>query len=206
MKHQYFLLLLLISISAYTNASGDPTAGQTKSAACQGCHGTDGNSYSPDWPNLANQNVKYLVKQIADFQSGARKDPTMNSMVTNLSKSDIADISSFFSAQKLKLDPNTDARAGEKIYVGGNRYNKLPACAACHGPNAAGNGPGAIPLLLGQKAGYTTKTLRDFRSKTRTNDFNNIMQDVAAKMTDKEIEAVAAYLASMGPANNKPQE
>ena len=199
-------LCALISISANTYASSGQqndsqssiSAGQAKSETCQGCHGSDGNSYSPDWPNLAQQNANYLGKQIHDFQSGARKDPTMSSMVIGLNEQDIRDIAAYFSSQTVKADPASKSGAGKKVYVGGNSYNQVPACAGCHGPNGAGNGPGAIPSLAGQKTGYVAKALRDFKSQARTNDRNKIMQDIAAKMTEKEIDAVALFLAGLG--------
>ena len=194
------VLSLLISISAntYVYASGNPSAGQEKSASCQGCHGPDGNSFSPDWPNLASQNTAYLSKQIRDFQSGDRKDPTMSSMVVGLAQGDINDIAAYFSTQAIKTDAQAKTGAGKRLYEGGNRYSRTPACASCHGPNGVGNGPGAIPSLVGQKLGYTTKTLRDFKSGVRSNDSNGMMQAIAAKLSDKEIEAVAAYIAGMG--------
>jgi cytochrome c553 len=203
---------LLISIPAYTYASadtegghgGDASEGQVKSSACQGCHGPDGNSFSPDWPNLASQNANYLAKQIHDFQSGARQDPTMQSMVTGLTEQDIADIAAYFSAQKVKADASAQSAAGKKLYMGGNRYTKVPACASCHGPNGAGNGPGAIPSLAGQKSGYTVKALNDFKSNARSNDRNQIMRDIAAKMSEKEITAVATFLAGLGAEAAKP--
>jgi cytochrome c553 len=196
----------LISISANTYAASEeqgdnqsnPGAGQTKSATCQGCHGPDGNSFSPDWPNLAQQNANYLAKQIHDFQSGARKDPTMSSMVVGLNEQDIRDIAAYFSAQPVKADAASQSAAGKRLYAGGNSYNRVPACAGCHGPNGVGNGPGAIPNLAGQKAGYTAKTLRDFKNGTRSNDRNQIMRDIAEKMTEKEIDAIALFLAGMG--------
>ena len=195
-------LCALISISANTYAAtdtqgGNIDAGQTKSATCQGCHGPDGNSFSPDWPNLAQQNVNYLAKQIHDFQSGARKDPTMSSMVVGLDEQAIRDIAAYFAAQVVKADPAAKSAKGKKIYTGGNTYSHVPACAGCHGPNGVGNGPGAIPRLASQKSGYITKTLRDYKSKVRSNDRNQIMQDIAAKMTEKEIDEVALFLAGM---------
>lgn len=208
-----FVLCLLISIPAYTYASesadgnsrGSASEGQAKSATCQGCHGTDGNSYSPNWPNLASQNANYLFKQIHDFQSGARKDPTMSSMVTGLVEKDIADIAAYFASQKVKADAASQSAAGKKIYRGGNRYTKVPACASCHGPNGAGNGPGAIPRLAGQKPEYTAKALRDFKSGARSNDRNQIMRDIAAKMSEAEIDAVAQFLRGMGAEAAKPE-
>jgi len=191
------LLGLLISITANTYAAGDPAAGQEKSSSCQGCHGVDGNSYSPEWPNLAGQNPSYLRKQVRDFQSGDRKDPTMSAMVVGLSESDINDIAAYFSQQAVKGGDSVSL-AGRRLYLGGNRYTHIPACAGCHGPNGVGNDPGAIPSLRGQKAGYTAKALRDYKAGTRTNDQNGIMRDVAARLSEKEIDALAAYLAGMG--------
>lgn len=192
-----FWMLISITANTYVYAAGDMAAGQTKSAVCQGCHGTDGNSYSPEWPNLASQHPSYISKQIMDFQSGARKDDTMSAMVVGLSQEDIADIAAFFSQQPVQGDASSKSTAGKKLYEGGNRYNRTPACASCHGPNGVGNGPGAIPSLTGQKAGYTAKALRDFRSGVRANDRNEVMRDIAAKLSDKEIDAVAAYIAGM---------
>jgi cytochrome c553 len=191
-------LLISISTNTYVYASGNPAAGKEKSASCQGCHGLDGNSYSPEWPNLASQNTAYLAKQIRDFQSGDRKDPTMSAMVGGLSQADIIDIVAYFSAQAVKGDASAKSGAGKRLYEGGNRYSRTPACASCHGPNGVGNGPGGIPGLVGQKAGYTAKTLRDFKSGARINDRSNMMQVIASKLSDKEIEAVAKFIAGMG--------
>jgi len=201
-----FAFCLLISIPSYTyssegpnrQAEGNVSEGQVKSAACQGCHGPDGNSFSPDWPNLASQNANYLSRQIRDFQSGARQDPSMQSMVIGLVEQDIVDIAAYFAAQKVKANAASNSAAGKRLYMGGNRYTQLPACAGCHGPNGTGNGPGAIPSLAGQKPGYVIKSIQDFKSGARSNDRNQVMQDIAAKMTEKEIEAVAQFLAGMG--------
>lgn len=197
MKVSPLALCLCLGVSANVLAMGDPAAGQEKSAMCQGCHGPDGNSFSPEWPNLAGQVDDYLTKQLQDFQSGARKDPTMTSMVEGLSKEDIADIVAYFSAQKAKAEEGDSNGKGRKLYVGGNRYTNVPACAGCHGPNAIGNGPAGYPRLAGQKAGYISKALNDFRAEARTNDVNGIMQGVAGKMSDKDIAAVSAYLSTL---------
>jgi len=181
--------------------AGDAKAGQEKSAVCQGCHGPDGNSISPEYPHLAGQLSSYLSKQISNFQEGKRKNEIMNSMVAGLSKNDIADIVAYFSSQKIKpetgkVDENV-IETGKKIYRGGNSFSGVPACSSCHGPNGVGNGPGKFPLLAGQRAQYVTKTLNDFKSKQRHNDPNEIMRTIADKMTENEIKSVAAYIAFM---------
>jgi len=195
----------MVTASAMVLANGNPVAGKEKSQVCQGCHGADGNSYGPEWPNLASQHVTYLTKQIHNFKDGVRKNETMNSMVAGLNEEDIKDIAAFFSSQILGSQQNSsDAKAdseliktGRKIYKGGNRYSGVPACAGCHGPNAVGNGPAAFPQLAGQKPTYIIKTLKDFRSGARANDPNEIMRNIAAKLTDSEITAVASYVATL---------
>ncbi len=200
------LLFILVSVTANTYAAGHPPAGRTKSELCQGCHGADGNSVSPDWPSLAGQSAKYLRKQLHDFLSGARKDPTMSSMVEGLSETDIADIAAYFSTQRVRAEPGAESSAGKKIYLGGIQSNQMPACSGCHGPNATGNGPAAIPSLAGQKAGYTIKAMQDFKIEARTNVSNDIMREVVSKMTNKEIEAVAIFLSGLGESENIAQQ
>lgn len=191
------IFVLLISITANTYAAGDPAAGQKESAVCQGCHGTDGNSYAPNFPNLASQNATYLAKQIHNFQSGKRKNETMNAMAAGLTQKQIEDITAFFSEQKIKPDTSSKSAAGMKLYEGGDPYYHTPACASCHGPNGVGNGPGAIPALAGQKPDYVKKALHDFKSGARTNDKNAMMQAIASRLTDKQIDELATYLAGM---------
>jgi len=92
-------LAWLVSSSAL---AGDAAAGKSKAASCIGCHGMTGVSNNPLWPNLAGQHEDYLVKQLKDFKSGARKDPNMNALAAPLSDTDMADIAAFFSSQPCK--------------------------------------------------------------------------------------------------------
>jgi cytochrome c553 len=119
-------------------------------------------------------------------------------MAANLSPEDMADIAAYFSQHAVKTEAKEGNAAGRKLYVAGNPYTKVPACASCHGPHGVGNGPGKIPRLAGQKVDYIVKQLQDFRVGTRSNDRNSIMQNLASRLTDKEIQNIAAYLASMG--------
>jgi len=198
----FVVVLIAVPLSYQVQASeGNAEAGKEKSQVCQGCHGTDGNSYGPEWPNLASQHVSYITKQISNFQSGARVNETMTGMVAGLSAQDAKDIAAFFSSQTvkpstLKIDSET-IKTGRKIYKGGNVYSGVPACAGCHGPNAVGNGPAAFPYLAGQVPTYLIKTLKDFRSGARANDPNEIMRNIAAKLTDNEITAVSNYVATL---------
>ena len=191
------LLSAVFSFNAY--AQGDAEAGQAKAAMCFACHGTDGNSIAPNFPNLAGQGEKYMVKQLHDFKANdARKDSTMIGMVAALSDQDMENVAAFFSAQKLKVASTDKVNTlGQNIYRGGITSAKIPACMACHGPDGSGNPAAGYPALSGQKAAYVVKQLKAFRSGERKNDAAKMMRNVALRMTDAEIEAVASYINSL---------
>ncbi len=193
------LALLLVAGTGVAFAGGDPVAGKAKATTCIGCHGVDGNSSNPDWPSLAGQGEGYLVKQIREFKDGTRKDGTMNAMAAGVKDEDIADIAAFFANHKAKggaADKDKIA-LGKQIYRAGIADAGIAACASCHGPTGAGNPAAKFPALAGQHAKYTAKALRDFRSGARSNDPQKMMRDVAARLSDKEIDAVASYMAGL---------
>lgn len=196
MKKQLIGILGLLALAGFAHAAGDAEAGKTKAAVCIACHMTDGNSVNPIWPKLAGQHALYLNEQINMFKSGARVDPLMAPMVAPLSPEDIQDLAAFFSTQARtpgQADP-AQAALGEKLYRAGNSQTGVAACSGCHGPAGSGN-PGAdFPSLHGQHAAYLEKTLKDFRSGTRTTDPNKMMRDIAAKLSDAEIAAVTQYI------------
>jgi len=190
-------LLLTVGISGIAHAAGDATAGQAKAAVCGACHGPDGNSMAPNFPKLAGQGERYLNKQLHDIKSGKRTVLEMTGLLTNLSDQDLADISAYFASQKGSVgaaDPKVVAR-GEELFRGGKLDQGMPSCTGCHSPNGAGNAAAAFPHLGGQHAQYTAKQLTDFREGNRTNDGDaKIMQSVAAKLSNKDIEAVSNYI------------
>ena len=188
-------ILLAMSITPVF-AAGDAGVGRAKAALCAGCHGDDGNSVNPEWPKLAGQGEAYLVKQLSNFKSGARKNPTMSGMAANLSDQDMADIAAFFASQKRKIG-TTDKDllpVGQKLYRGGNSVTGVSACLGCHGPDGAGNPAAKFPSLGGQHAAYVATQLKNFKDGTRANDPNKMMQKIATGMTDAEIKAVADYV------------
>ncbi len=101
-KIQLSTLLFLFLASTVTFAQGDAAAGKAKAAACGACHGADGNSVNPMWPKLAAQHAPYLVKQLKDFKSGARKNAIMSPQAAALSDKDMQDLAAYFSGQKSK--------------------------------------------------------------------------------------------------------
>ncbi len=190
-------LLLTLGVTGVAHAAGDATAGQTKAAVCGACHGPDGNSAAPNFPKLAGQGERYLLKQMQDIKGGKRTVIEMTGLLNNLSDQDLADIAAYFASQKGSIgqaDPKLVAR-GEALFRGGNLELGMPACPGCHAPDGRGNDLAGFPQLNGQHAQYVTKQLTDFREGNRTNDGDAmIMRSIAAKLSNKDIEAVSSYI------------
>lgn len=196
----FVLTGLAISITASAWAEGgNAEAGKTKSATCAACHGADGNSTNPEWPKLAGQHASYIVKQLTNFKEDKRVNATMSPMAKPLSEQDVADLAAYFSSQARKAGEADQSKValGEQVYKGGNNATGVAACAACHGPTGAGNPAANFPSLNGQQTTYVKNQLNAFRKGERANDAGKMMQNVAAKMTDKEIEAVAEYITGL---------
>ncbi|CAD5107418.1 c-type cytochrome [Zestomonas carbonaria] len=190
-------LLLTLGITGMAHAAGDATAGQAKVAVCGACHGPDGNSPAPNFPKLAGQGERYLLKQMHDIKSGNRPVLEMTGMLDNLSDQDMADIAAYFASQKMSVgaaDPELVKR-GEELFRGGKLADGMPACTGCHSPNGAGLAAAGFPHLGGQHAQYVAKQLTDFREGDRTNDGDAmIMRAIAAKLSNKDIAAVSSYI------------
>lgn len=190
---------LALAASLPVGAAGDKTAGKAKSAVCAGCHAADGNSVNPEWPKLAGQHESYIYKQLVEFKSGARQDALMAGQVAALSDQDMQDLAAYFAGQvgsEGQADEATLAE-GEALYRGGNNAAGIAACMGCHAPNGKGNPMAKFPALGGQHATYTINQLKNFRSGARANDAGKMMRNVAVRMTDAEIEAVANYIAGL---------
>src|SRR5690606_13004764 len=96
-------LVLSLGVAGSAHAlQGDAEAGQGKVAICSACHGADGNSAMPNWPSLAGQGERYLLKQMVDIKDGTRVVPEMTGMLTSLDEQDMADVAAYFSSQELK--------------------------------------------------------------------------------------------------------
>jgi cytochrome c553 len=171
---------------------------------CAACHAADGNSTAPANPKIAGQIPEYLHKQLLDFkaQAGkkpARESPIMMGMVANLSEADMKGLAAFYGGQKLKPAAASDKNlvaAGQRLWRGGNAATGVPACAGCHGPAGAGM-PAQYPRIAGQYADYVASQLKAFKEGGRANDPNGMMRGVAARLSDREIRAVAEYAAGL---------
>jgi cytochrome c553 len=198
--------MLWSATSAAQGAAGPDAANGQKVATqvCAACHAADGNSVAAANPKLAGQVPEYLHKQLADFKPQAgkkaeRENPVMAGMVANLSAADMKDVAAYYAAQKLKPAKAGNkelAATGQKLYRGGNAASGMPACAGCHGPAGAGM-PSQYPRIAGQFAEYVEAQLKAFRAGARANDPNGMMRGVAVRMNDREIQAVAEYVAGL---------
>jgi cytochrome c553 len=195
------LLIALTSLAVTTSASvfsaGDAAKGKALTASCVACHGADGNSVNPIWPKLAGQGEAYLTKQLIDFRSGARVELTMTPMAKAIaSDDDIPHIAAYFSSQKQKPGVADDklARAGGDIFKGGKVSANVTACSACHGVTGKGLEKAKFPKISGQHSQYLLKQLTSFKSGERSNDKEEMMQSIAARMTDAEMKAVSEFI------------
>ncbi len=179
-------------------------ARQTAETVCAACHGADGNSPTSAYPILAAQGSEYLYKQLTEFKAAegkpaVRNNAVMAGMAALLSDDDMKGLAAYFSQQKRKPASASDAKlvaAGKTLWRKGDFDKGIPACSGCHGPNGAGI-PAQYPRLAGQHAEYTELQLKNFRSEERSNDPGRMMRSVADKLSDKQIKALADYIAGL---------
>jgi len=202
-SHLIALATVALSLSGLAHsadnkaAKPDLAAGEAKAAVCLACHTADGSRGLPTYPILQGQHPEYLVKQLAEFKEGKRKNSIMSGMAAALTPEDMRNIAAFYASKKPKpgTAKNQDLVAvGEKIYRGGIAKKGVPACAGCHSPNGAGI-PVQYPRLSAQHADYTKAQLTAFRQGERGNSAQ--MSTISANLSDKEIEALADYIAGL---------
>ena len=208
MRSAILVSTLSIGLTSLGFAAGDASVGQAKAAACGACHGVDGNSFSPMFPKIAGQGESYLLKQLKDFQSGARSNAMMAPMVMGKSEQDLADISAYFASKTVSAGQSKAdlVELGEKVYRGGNLETSVAACTACHGPKGKGVAAAGFPALQGQWSDYIATQLKAFRAAgrddstgvRRDNDGEaRMMRDIAGKLSDKEIDAVSSFISGL---------
>ncbi|HZY18904.1 MAG TPA: c-type cytochrome [Ramlibacter sp.] len=179
-------------------AKPDAAQGEAKfGAVCVACHGAGGNSGITANPKLAQQHPEYIVKQLQDYKAGKRQNPIMQGFASQLTEADMRNIAAYVSSNKAKEGFARDkdlVTLGERIYRGGIADRQIAACASCHSPNGAGI-PAQYPRLAGQHADYTSAQLAAFRDGGRKNSVQ--MTQIAAKLNDREIRAVADYISGL---------
>jgi len=197
---------------------GDPQNGQTLAGTCAACHGLDGNPPDPMYPRIAGQSEHYIAEQIARFKSGERSDGMaliMKPFADMLSAQDARDVGAWFASQKAGAGVADDSlvtegpyeglrfyEIGQQLYRSGDADRGIPACMACHGPAGSGNPGPAYPHVGGQFAAYTQQRLETFRNGTGSETAEpmfRIMADIASRLTDEEVGALASYMEGLHP-------
>ncbi|ABM93394.1 cytochrome c4 [Methylibium sp. Pch-M] len=192
------LVTPVLAEEAKAPAKPDLKKGEAISTAvCAACHTADGSRGSPANPILAGQHPEYLAKQLAEFKSGKRNNAIMKGFASTLSEDDMRNVAAFYASKQAKpgfAKSKDTVTLGQQIYRGGIADKQVPACAGCHSPTGAGI-PAQYPRVGGQHADYTEAQLVAFRGGARNN--NAQMSVIAAKLSDKELKAVADYIAGL---------
>lgn len=187
---------------------GDAAAGKEKSDSqrCIECHGADAQrnvqteGSAGTIAKLAGQAPEYMVKQIRDFRSGERKHDFMAIMARSIDDEDAADIAAYFGAQPvMQGDGAGGSAAARELYLRGDPARRIAACIECHGEGGKGKAIGGVksPVIGGQALRYLEKQLLEWRSGERRNSPDGAMNRVTQSLTEREIEALASYLAGL---------
>jgi cytochrome c553 len=212
-----FLIALAILMLTPAGSHAQPTdrAPDTMEArllACAACHGRQGEGTKNDYfPRLAGKPAGYLMNQLVAFRDGRRRYPPMNYLLEYLPDPYLQKMAGYFAALRLPPVPQAFTEAstpvlarGRSLVTEGDAAHGVPACSGCHGPKLTGMEP-AIPGLVGLHASYISAQLGAFRYGTRTAAEPDCMQLVAASLTEADVTAVAAWLASLPiPADSSP--
>jgi cytochrome c553 len=180
--------LVVVATAAHAQ---DIEAGKAKAEVCASCHGADGNAVLPIYPNLAGQNWRYIYLQLKDFKEGRRQNNTMSPLAGSLSREDMINIANYFAAQPVKPNPFVPDEA--KIKLGKAKADET-LCAMCH--LGEFRGQNEIPRVAGQQYDYVMEQLRNFKSRTRTNDAGN-MTSVAQTLSETDMENLTHYIVSL---------
>jgi cytochrome c553 len=177
-------------------ADARPERGRAKvQEVCAACHGEQGVSVSPEFPNLAGQSGTAIYKQLNDYHTGSRTNQFMTDLTKALDENTIADVAAYYAGQPMRnpnpvtLAPAPDAVV--QLVELGDPNRNVPPCAACHRQGAGG--PIDAPVLSEQRQEYLTSQLKMFASGQRRNDVYGRMRAIAARLTDDEINGLAAY-------------
>jgi cytochrome c553 len=182
---------------------------QARVEACTPCHGNQGEGTSDVYfPRLAGKPAGYLYNQLLAFKNGRRHYPPMNYLLEYLPEPYLHDMADYFADQHPPLPAAAPSAVsedvlhqGETLVTRGDAARQIPACASCHGPTLTGMEP-AIPGLLGLRPSYVSAQLGAWRYGTRTAKAPDCMQIVAGHLTEADVTAVAAYLATRPAAAN----
>jgi len=208
MKSSLLVLAAFLAVGCSTldrsrNLNNPAVAGRTMAEqVCSNCHGVDGNSVSPNFPNLAGQVAPYIVEQLKSFRKHSRSDPAgfeyMWGLSRDLTDEQIDGLAAYFASQKPIKHPvaggSGEASMGRRIFEEGVPEKNVPACKSCHGDRGQGNG--TFPRLADQHTDYVVKQLAVFQ-RTEERPEGVVMKVVAHELTETNMRDVAAFLQAM---------
>jgi cytochrome c553 len=177
-------------------ADAKPERGSAKAQeVCVACHGEQGVSRAPEYPNLAGQSGAAIYKQLNDYRTGSRTNQLMTDIAKALDEATLADIAAYYAAQP-KRNPNPATLAESppaivRLVELGDPSRNIPPCASCHRPGSGG--PIEAPILSEQGKDYLVLQLKMYAAGERRNDVYGRMRAIAAKLTPAEIEGLAVY-------------
>ena len=209
MANALLLMSGVLAVATATGAEVDQAVldrGKEVSALCIACHMESGSGSSIEGfeyrPRLTGMNPDYMIHQIQSFRDGTRVNASMKPFADLLTDEQMHDVSHYYAslpavkADDFEVIVNDDVLAhGKKLIYKGDWDRYIPACVACHGVDAYGIGV-SFPNINGQNPAYLKKAINDWKEEIRSNDPLELMSRVAKRLTEKDIEAVAAYLAS----------
>lgn len=211
----WFAAGLLAGAAALPAAAGDIAAGKAAAAVCVACHQADGGGMATPgvepWPALAGLDAGYIVRQLQAFKSGGRGSISMQPFAMMLNDEQMQDVAAYYAALPPvppKAPEGVDEallRHGERLALRGDWERYIVACASCHGPGNNGVG-GDFPRLTGQLPEYLRTQLLAYRDGSRANDPQDLMGTIARRMSDRDIEAVSAWLGAQRAARAGGQE
>ena len=188
-------------LGAGASHAADPQAGARKADAerCIECHGVEGQGDGHGaashvrFAKLAGQRADYLVQQLMAFRNGTRRSDVMRLNVSHLNDADLRDLAAYYASRSpMRAETAVVATGAPELAVHGDGTRRITACVSCHHPQASS----AVPRLAGQDERYLAQQLEDFRSGWRSAPVASGMNEVARRLSDAEIRALAAYLAS----------
>lgn len=198
MKRSWQMLVGVTWVLLVTQAVADEErAREIVGSRCYSCHGKNGLSTTAQFPKLAGQNVEYLIKQMFNFQSRARRSVVMEEQIAGLTGNEIEAVARYYSRQPMvpeKAGGGSLRAHGKRLFFEGNPRTGVSACASCHGPQA--RGALMLPRLAGQHVTYIERQLKAFIERSRSNDRSK-MHIVARNLTSAEIKAVATFVSSL---------
>jgi cytochrome c553 len=216
-RRGYWLAALgcFILVSSIARAQTITTASdtiETRMLACSSCHGLHGEGTTDVFfPRLAGKPAGYLFNQLVAFRSGRRHYSPMNYLLEFQTDAYLHSMAEYFASQRPAFLPYQPAAAssaaldhGKELVTHGDPKRGIPACVRCHNPALTGMEP-AIPGLLGLRAAYISAQLGAWRYGTRTAAVPDCMQNIAGRLTEDDVTAVAAWLSSLpAPLNATP--